>query len=427
MSTTPNVTESTSRSKRQEKPADRLAAALRGLLLERRQSGHQATTIEQLAHELGETVPAIVKVLTKKSETPEFCCVAKLPATPVSLAADIQQLFDSPSMLRFVADRVREKRTAKRKSPRGDLKALVSDSGLSKSYQTLLREVLERRQVAGTLPAELTELLALTTDQLAQRLIETLTPRDGSEVSGILGIVALSERSRSGAKPADIKKALKAPAFAAAVVSGLDPRTREAVYFLRAALRAVVSTLLEWSLEATLSRQPTLIGRSLGKKGKSTLFTADELCAAVVKGKSLQLELADAFESLAAGNQLGPKWAWLYLQGQRRFFRPSDLEPVSPSVKPSSGTVDDFAPAFELAFTHLNDSSGGGNFIKVRELRQALPQFTSEQFEAGLRALRSAGRYTMDSAHGGLVRLTEDERLAGIQEGSSLLVYVSRK
>jgi hypothetical protein len=71
--------------------------------------------------------------------------------------------------------------------------------------------------------------------------------------------------------------------------------------------------------------------------------------------------------------------------------------------------------------------TGGKNFVKVGELRRELEEYSREAFDAGLRALRVTDRYAMESAHGGAVRLTDEELRAGIREGSSLLIYVSRK
>ncbi len=105
----------------------------------------------------------------------------------------------------------------------------------------------------------------------------------------------------------------------------------------------------------------------------------------------------------------------------------TDTAGVDPVRSHHGPANDSFAQAFHDAFETLDKQSGRRNFIKVHLLRQALPQFSREQFDAGLKQLRLANRYTMDSIFGASGSLTEAERAAGIQEGQSVLVYVSRK
>ena len=59
------------------------------------------------------------------------------------------------------------------------------------------------------------------------------------------------------------------------------------------------------------------------------------------------------------------------------------------------------------------------------DLRRALP-FDRATFDAGLDALRRAGRYTLSAAEG-RYGITPEEQEAGIVEDGTLLLYVSRK
>lgn len=87
-----------------------------------------------------------------------------------------------------------------------------------------------------------------------------------------------------------------------------------------------------------------------------------------------------------------------------------------------------FAADFQAAFT-ANDR--GFNYVTLLAMRQALPQYTRAQFDAELRILRGAGGaprlFTLDASDGRHVRMTEEERAAGIHEVGNNLVYVARR
>jgi hypothetical protein len=80
---------------------------------------------------------------------------------------------------------------------------------------------------------------------------------------------------------------------------------------------------------------------------------------------------------------------------------------------------------FDIAFTRLDRQSGGHNFVSLVDLRRELP-LGREAFDAELRQLRLAGRYTLSAAEG-RHGLSPIEQEAGIVEDGTLLLYVSRK
>jgi hypothetical protein len=84
-----------------------------------------------------------------------------------------------------------------------------------------------------------------------------------------------------------------------------------------------------------------------------------------------------------------------------------------------------FALAFDGAFARLDRQLGGHNFVSLVELRRSLA-FARDSFDAGLRELRVAGRYTLSAAEG-RHGLTAGEREAGLLENGTLFLYVSRK
>jgi len=65
--------------------------------------------------------------------------------------------------------------------------------------------------------------------------------------------------------------------------------------------------------------------------------------------------------------------------------------------------------------------------VKLAELREALSDFSREEFVAGLRRLRMDGVFSLDSHEGLHGSLTDEERDAGVREAGSLLVYASRR
>jgi hypothetical protein len=94
---------------------------------------------------------------------------------------------------------------------------------------------------------------------------------------------------------------------------------------------------------------------------------------------------------------------------------------------PAVTRTQDFATAFRAAFGRLDRENHSINFVRLLDLRRALPQFDREQFDSGLRQLRLDEEFTLDSHEGRHGPLTDDEREAGVREVGSLLVYASRR
>jgi len=83
----------------------------------------------------------------------------------------------------------------------------------------------------------------------------------------------------------------------------------------------------------------------------------------------------------------------------------------------------DFPTAFDRAFDQLDS---GRNFVRLAELRPALPTFGRAAFDAGLHELRAAGRSAL-SAAAGRHGISAAERQAGIAEEGAVLLFVSRR
>jgi hypothetical protein len=108
---------------------------------------------------------------------------------------------------------------------------------------------------------------------------------------------------------------------------------------------------------------------------------------------------------------------------------PAVPQPSPPlaSASPSISIPTDFAEAFRQAFTRLDRRNGGTNFVRLLELRQALPQFDRATFDAGLNQLRRQWEFSLEAHEGLHVQISPEERESGIPEMGTLLIYVSRR
>jgi hypothetical protein len=278
----------------------------------------------------------------------------------------------------------------------------------------------------------------------------------------------LMELADIGLKPAELRVALGKPEFTAAVVKcSLPPK--QAAFLLRSDLEDIWPPLVLHGLRLTAAKNRTAAS-------KTNVATGSEIAAVFLNAAEPKKRLAAAIERAADHKALPADIAWVWSKGLRLFFLSSDAEPhgvrsaspgtsspgtsspgtsspgtsspgtAAPGTSASNAAAEhrhaavpapsadrqhtaahDFAAHFDTAFARLDGQMGQRNFLKLSDLRHALPQFSREAFDAGLHELRLKNRYTLDSAQGGTVRLTDDERAAGIQEGSSLLVYISRK
>jgi hypothetical protein len=121
---------------------------------------------------------------------------------------------------------------------------------------------------------------------------------------------------------------------------------------------------------------------------------------------------------------------WLLIKNSKKLFLLQDLHtgrrlPEATSKEPAASVPADFGSLFDQMFQQLDRQGGGHNFVSLVELRQALP-VDRATFDAQLRQLRLAGRYTLSAAEGrhGLRPLEQE---AAITEDGTLLLYVSRK
>jgi len=109
----------------------------------------------------------------------------------------------------------------------------------------------------------------------------------------------------------------------------------------------------------------------------------------------------------------------------------SELEQESRALArgsaPGVQSLSDFERQFEAEFDRLDERHGGHNYVLLYDLRRALPGFSRSEFDAQLNDLRRRKIFSLDSADGRHVRLSQDQRDAGIREAGSLLVYAARR
>ena len=146
------------------------------------------------------------------------------------------------------------------------------------------------------------------------------------------------------------------------------------------------------------------------------------------------------------GETLPGEFAWVVIKGKPHLFTIDKLRPASRrqalAARPAEGApagedgpatismtteLRDFGEAFREAFESLDRRNGMTNFVKLADLRHVLSDFDRHMFDAGLRRLRDADEFGLDSHEGLHGTLTPEEREAGVREAGSLLIYVSRR
>lgn len=377
-------------------------------------------TIASLATELGESHVVVAKLLADKTLKPDLLVLnPKAETSAVVLRRDLGLLAQSDALMHFVAEAVRTKRVAKKPKNFG-VKEFLADSGLGKPFAELKAEfqaALERRIQLSGVPAELNDLIVpqVTAAQLAEKLVAVI--RSQRRLGGGAYPVPPDQWSSLGVQvdKKSLAAALKQTAFKSAVTILKSKR-----YLLTADLESPPAAWIGEALAAALGATAN---------GKNTVLSAADL-SAILLGKA-EAGFAQAVERTAERGELGAEVAWLWQKGVRLFLRRGDIEPKTPSrpaavVAPHIASGD-FNARFHAAFDRANAKSGGRNFVKLFDVRRELPDVPPEVFNAGLRELRLADRYAINSSEGGERTLTAAEREAGIQEAGSLLVYISRK
>lgn len=264
------------------------------------------------------------------------------------------------------------------------------------------------------------------TAELAEKMVQTLRHQKQRGDVGPLTLEQLAQLADAAAGPRTILAAVhpQRKAFSPfALVARKDLHAPVALLEDLPQL-AASSLLLEFLLTCT-------------RTASNQAASAAELKAKVTS--KLQKPFQEALTRQIEAESLPSTVGWVLIKNARKLFLLTDLHTGRGEQESGSGTQysvpspqypvrstdPSFEQAFEQAFQQLDRQGGGHDFVSLVALRKALPMKRTT-FDAQLRQLRLAGRYTLSAAEG-RHGLSPAEQEAGITEDGTLLLYVSRK
>lgn len=374
----------------------------------------------------------------------------KNPSSPVALAEDLEPLAASPLVLNFLLNLLcdaqhpmHETRKLKSKLP----------AKLRPAFEAALRRQIEENRLppgVALVRVQPKNYLHLTRYPLpkapelalAENLLHTLQMqrKRGKDVYP-LTLSRLVELTEPGVADSRVKKAMAQPVLQEAVL---------------VAMKNCANTPV-----ALIEDRELLVGSSLLLEGALTLArrNTDQICTlAKVRSKvipPLQLALEEAIRRRIETRSLPPAVGCLWQRNKPVLFLIRDVLNTPPEPARSTtgeeklptekegvrgtaatspeGTLpvaparpaSTFTRAWDEAFQQLDRQRGSHNFVSLLDLRRALP-VDRPTFDAELRHLRRAGRYTLSGAEG-RHGVSPEEQEAGIQEDGCLLLFVSRK
>jgi hypothetical protein len=349
---------------------------------------------------------------------------------PLALVEDVDRLAASPLLLEFVLSSV-----CTPDNPTLDVSKLKTKGKLPAQLKGPFEAAARRHIEASTLPPSVGVVTVQTgrksqthlhwrryplpvppDARLADDLVNVLrAQRQLGGESYPLTLGRLVELTRPGADTALLKKALARREFQDAVVLALP--TPKAPLQSPAALAEDADRL---------AASPLLLETLV----RAARTDTNHVCASADLKKKIAPPLQRAFAEnvarLVETRSLPPAVGCLLQKGKPLLFLTADVgtTPPPPHLE-AARSATDFASAFDDAFRRLEQRQRTPNWASLVDLRRELP-FDRAAFDAGLHELRRAGRYSLsgaDGRHG----LGEEERQAGINEGGTLLLYVSRR
>lgn len=433
-------------------PADELAEKMTAVLEAQRQAG---TDYPLSLRRLGELAdPAAPSDLVLKASTSKkqpfagrvVASVAKNLDAPVALVDDLAALADSPHLLLLLLEALCTANT-----PTCDPTKLKSK--VTAKLKPAFAAALDRRVQAGQLPDGVA-LVAVRKKQhlhltrfplprppvvvLAETLLrelETVRAQDDGQYPPTFA--ELVQRTQANAAATLLKKSLTLPETKHRIVVLLKDaklRDRSPVGLAEDLPRLAQSAQL---LETVLTQLRT---------ASQQLFTPAELKKPLAPAlhtafaEGLQRTLADGTLPAGIGSLLLKGKPLLFLLRDVRSVAaapPTTTAPPQPVPSPPTNvpalsaavpvlvTADDFAARFDSAFHELERQARLPNYVSLVDLRRAVP-CDRAAFDAELRKLRLAGRYTLSAAEG-RHGIRPEEQDAGIVEDGALLLFVSRK
>ena len=344
---------------------------------------------------------------------------------PLAFAEDATQLAQSDKLLEFALEL-----TCTSTKPTCTSKNLQAK--VAKPLQAEFVAAIERRLMEGRLPSTVGQRTKGRTKELylrrmppleevlAEKMLVVLeSQRTLGNASYPLPRARLVELTDSKAKKTIIAEAFKNPVIQGKLLIVDLKKAGCLIAFQQDQDQVLKSAkLVEFLIHAN-------------RKANEQAFAVDNLG----KGTPLKSLIVDALKAQIETNSLPPTVGWMWIGKKQCIFliddvrrsRQTEAPPAPAPGKPAAQPVSsgDFARAFDETFTRLDHHHGSHNFVHLKEIRKALP-FSRDAFDAHLRELRLAGRYTLSAAEG-RHGLTAEEREAGIVEDGSLLLYVSRR
>ena len=260
--------------------------------------------------------------------------------------------------------------------------------------------------------------------ELAEKLIRVL------ESNQTAGPLTLEEAVQQADPLADLKTVMAAVGTKAFKDRAVVAKAKSARFTAQQAVKAPM-TLLEDVVR--LAACPATLALALRVKRTATVhaFSVSELSAAI--GAKLKPAFKECWNRRVEAGELPPEIAFVRIRAPK-LFQVDDLQP-GPARRPSASsretpsaieTPADFPTRFDATFREIDHRKGAHNFVSLVELRPAMSDVSRAAFDAGLRSLRQAGRYTLSAAES-VQGIRPEDREAGIEEAGSLLLYVSRK
>ena len=177
------------------------------------------------------------------------------------------------------------------------------------------------------------------------------------------------------------------------------------------------------------------------RDAKSVAFTLDDLAKKQFRGfvdKRLATQFVQAVIEKMSRGTLPPTVAWIKKSGKNHLFLVEDLSPPAlrqritamdgappQAVAPSQTSASSYPSRFDAEFRRLDRQRGSNNFVWLFELRDALPEFTREQFDGGLRQLREARRFKLNAGEGHY-GMSQQQSNGSIREAGTVYLSVSR-
>jgi hypothetical protein len=289
---------------------------------------------------------------------------------------------------------------------------------------------------------------------LAARLLAILKEqRDqkaGRYPARLGNVVSLAGSSNSR----DLLSAVKTKTFTSSVVL---PKTPSSKFLIKNALDLPVAL---WEDVDRLAADPLLLSEVIRLKRTDTThaFSVAELkkWLSGAKDDLLRKQFDRAVKQQIASGALPKNIGWIQIKSPR-LFSLDDLKPagflrrspwaqserpvaslttpkasgpaqriegiaetgtVQQAAKGGAAPAETFADRFDREFSRLDRQNGSYNFVSLFELRRALPEFSREQFDHGLKQLRQARRFRINVGEGRSGVSAEQQEAAIIEDGT---------